>query len=428
MKLNKIKKNINIKISNLFSIVSKNRYNDLLKKYKQSNKKNKRLINTIYVDNPNVHSNDYVIKSSRKFKRTEEDCKIIAFYLPQYHTIPENDKWWGKGFTEWTNVTRATPQIEGQYQPHLPDELGFYDLSNDEVFYKQIELAKKYGLYGFCFHYYWFSGHRLLEKPIFNYLNNKNLDFPFMLCWPNEPWTRRWDGSENEILMPQKFEKKDYLDFIKDIMPFFKDKRYIKINNCPAFVVYRPKYFKKEVMDNAIKVWRDYVKKEGFDDLYLINAEAYDYDLGTKFENFDASVQFNSYKMHKDWKRDNSIIKINPKFKGFAYDYEEYVKSKAYLEDVNYILYRTVLASWDNTPRAMENAFIFNKSSPELYEEWLTDVMEYTKKNFSRDNNFVFIHSWNEWGEGAYLEPDTKYGFAYLEATLDAMITQQKKN
>lgn len=427
------KKKINSKISDTFNIISKKRFNKIKKSYEISEKEKNDIINNIYKKNYNREyfnkSNNryYVKKSSRRFKRDNHDCKLIAFYLPQFHTIPENDMWWGKGFTEWTNVTRAVPQIDGQYQPHLPDELGFYDLNNDEVFSKQIELAKKYGIYGFAFHYYWFSGKRLLEKPLFNYLNNKNLDFPFMLCWPNEPWTKNWDGAEKEVLMPQIFEKKDYLQFIKDAMPFFKDDRYIKINNSPVFIVYRPKYFEKSVLKEAISIWRNYVKTQGFNDLYLINAEAFDYGSNEKYENFDAAVQFTSYKMAKNYKRDNSIIKINPDFNGFAYDYEEYVKSKTYLEDENYTLYRTALVSWDNTPRAMENAFIFNKSSPELFKEWLIDLMEFTKYNHTKDENFVFIHSWNEWAEGAYLEPDTKYGFAYLEATLDAMNNMKKK-
>jgi len=385
------------------------------------------LYKTIYLENLNKYSKYYVKKSKRDFERNEDDIKLIAFYLPQYHTIEENDKWWGEGFTEWVNVTRAIPQIAGQYQPQLPDELGFYDLSHNDVFYKQIEIAKKYGIYGFCFHYYWFSGHRLLEKPIFNYLKDKNLDFPFMLCWANEPWTRAWDGSEREILMPQNFEEEDYLKFIKDIMPFFKDDRYIKVNNCPMLIIYRPQYFSKETLNNAIQIWRGYVKENGFEDLYLINAESHDFDSENKYENFDASVQFFSYKMSKNWHRDLNVDIINPEFKGLVYDYESFVKEKTYLQDFDYTLYRTVLPSWDNTARTMSKAIIFNNSSPELYKEWLTNVMEYTKKNYSEDNQFVFLHSWNEWAEGAHLEPDRKYGFAYLASTLDAIEEQRKK-
>jgi ubiquinone/menaquinone biosynthesis C-methylase UbiE len=379
------------------------------------------ILKTIYLKN----SNSYVKKSDRYFKRTEDDIKLIAFYLPQFHTIKENDNWWGKGFTEWTNVTRAIPQIEGHHQPQLPDELGYYDLSHTDIFYKQIELAKKYGIYGFCFHYYWFSGKKLLEKPVTNYLKDKNLDFPFMLCWANEPWTRAWDGSEREVLMPQPFEEEDYLNFIKDIMPFFKDDRYIKVNNCPVLIVYRPQYFSKNVMNDAIKIWRDYVKQNGFEDIYLINAESHNFDSVNKYENFDASVQFFSYKMSKNWRKDKKAVIINPEFQGHVYDYESFVKEKTYLQDFNYTLFRTVLPSWDNTARTMSKAIIFNNSSPELYKEWLKNVIDYTKKNYSKDNQFVFLHSWNEWAEGAHLEPDRKYGFAYLESTLDALESQK---
>ena len=299
--------------------------------------------------------------------------------------------------------------------------MGFYDLSHNDIFYKQIELAKKYGVYGFCFHYYWFSGKRLLEKPIYNYLNNDELDFPFMLCWANEPWTRAWDGSEREVIMPQTFKNEDYLKFIEDIMPFFKDERYIKVNNCPKLIVYRPQYFSKEVMNDAIELWRDYVKKNGFNDLYIINAEAHDFDSDNKYENFDASVQFFSYKMTKHLNRDNKAVILNPEFKGGVYDLKAFVKEKTYLKDFNYILYRTVLPSWDNTARNMSKAIIFNKSSPKLYKEWLDNVLDYTKKTYPKDNQFVFLHSWNEWAEAAHLEPDRRYGFAYLEATLDAL-------
>ena len=246
-----------------------------------------------------------------------------------------------------------------------------------------------------------------------------------MLCWANEPWTRAWDGSEREVIMPQTFEEEDYLKFIKDIMPFFKDERYMKVNNCPMLLIYRPQYFSKEVMNNAIQIWRDYVKKNGFDDLYLINAESHDFDSDNKYENFDASVQYFSHKMCKHLSRDENAVILNPEFNGNVYDLEGFVKSKSYLKNFNYTLYRTVLTSWDNTARTLSNATIFNNSSPGLYKEWLDNVIKYTKNNYSKDNQFIFLHSWNEWAEGAHLEPDQKYGFAYLEATLDVLMDQK---
>ena len=376
-------------------------------------KKTDDLVSIVYND-----TNSYVKKSDRFYIKERDDPKLIAFYLPQFHAIKENDEWWGKGFTEWINVTRAVPQIKGHYQPHLPDELGFYDLGNNDIFYKQIELAKKYGIYGFCFHYYWFSGKRLLEKPIFNYLNDKELDFPFMLCWANEPWSRRWDGSEDDILMPQNFTAEDHLKFIEDIMPFFKDERYIKVDNCPMLIIYRPQYFPKEELNAAIELWRDYVKQNGFKDLHLVNAESHNFDPNDK-ANLDASVQF--FPNYTCFIKDENAIIFNPEFTGSVYDLEAFVKGKTYLKDHDYMLYRSVVPSWDNTARTMSKALILNNSSPELYQEWLTDVINYTKNNFSINNRFVFINAWNEWAEAAHLEPDRKYGFAYLEATLNAL-------
>ncbi|MDD3984522.1 MAG: glycoside hydrolase family 99-like domain-containing protein [Methanobacterium sp.] len=284
-------KSIKDKIYDILKIVNEKEFNDLIDKYNDLSKQNIGFQNLIYEKNPNLHSDEYVNRSNRNYKQQKKDAKLIAFYLPQFHTIKENDKWWGKGFTECSNVTKAQPQFLGHYQPHLPDELGFYDLNHTTILYKQVELAKKYGIYGFCFHYYWFSGKRLLEKPIFNYLNDKNLDFPFMLCWANEPWSRRWDGSENDILMPQNFGKDDYIKFIEDIMPFFKDERYIKIDNCPLLIIYRPHYISK-VMNDAIKVWRDYVKRNGFDDLYILNTRTGGFHSHPSEWGIDATLEF----------------------------------------------------------------------------------------------------------------------------------------
>jgi len=414
-----------LKIKNVSSKKQSNVKNNN-KNYNLSEDLDADLIKSLYIENSNSSVDSYVKKSDRFYIKERDDPKLIAFYLPQFHAIKENDEWWGKGFTEWINVTRAVPQIKGQYQPHLPDELGFYDLSNNDIFYKQIELAKKYGISGFCFHYYWFSGKRLLEKPIFNYLEDKELDFPFMLCWANEPWTRRWDGSEDDILMPQNFTAEDHLKFIEGIMPFFKDERYIKVDNCPMLIIYRPQYFPKEELNAAIELWRDYVKQNGFKDLHLVNAESQDFNSDNKYDKFDASVQFYSYKMQKSWIKDENVIVLNPEFTGSVYDLKSFVKGKTYLKDHDYTLYKTVGPSWDNTARSMSNAKILSNSSPELYQEWLENVIRHTKKRYSTDNQFVFLHSWNEWAEGAHLEPDRKYGFAYLEATLNALKNQKK--
>ena len=396
-----------------------NNYNNLVNSYNSLSKRNTDFETVIFKKNPNIYSEDYVEKSNRFYRRKENDPLIIAFYLPQFHTIEENDEWWGKGFTEWTNVTKAQPQFVGHYQPHLPDELGFYDLSNNDIFYKQVELAKKYGIHGFCFHYYWFSGKRLLEKPIFNYLNDKNLDFPFMLCWANEPWSRRWDGSENDILMPQNFEEEDHLKFIEDIMPFFKDERYIKIDNCPILIIYRPHYITKEAMNAAIKVWKDYVTKNGFDGLYLLNTKTGDFKASPHEWGLDATIDFPPNRFAIVPEKNFSIL--NPDFTGRIYNLAKTIDKTENLPSVDYIVYKTVMPSWDNTSRKKNNGTIFSNSSPDFYKKWLFNCLLYTKENHPKDKQFVFINAWNEWAEGAYLEPDQKYGFAYLEATLNAL-------
>ena len=411
-KYKKFKQNFNTFISNLLKIVSKRRY-DLLKN------KNHEILNELYETNRNIYSDEYIKKTDRCFKRKKNDPKLIAFYLPQFHTIPENDRWWGKGFTEWTNVTLGQPQFIGHYQPHLPDELGFYDLSNKETLTRQIELAKKYGVFGFCFHYYWFSGgKKLLEKPIFNYLNDRELDFPFMICWANEPWSRRWDGSESDILMPQNFQEEDILKFIKDILPFFKDNRYIKINNSPVLIVYRPLYLKKKLIKKTVKIWREYVKEEGFDDLYLMYTK-----MGCCFKDlskvgFDASIEFppNCTKAVAQKK----LKIINPNYEGEIFNLHKTVieTNKIKSEDNTY---KTVFPSWDNTARKKNNAHIFYNSSPEFYKKWLYNSIKETDE-LHPESKLVFINAWNEWAEGAHLEPDRKYGFAYLEATLDALL------
>ena len=423
--LKKIIKKIKFKTAYSLKGIKKHAYKQLkivnAKEFDRVNAQNKNFVNMFYQKNPNIHSKDYIEKSSHSFQRQKDDVKIIAFYLPQFHAIPENNKWWGNGFTEWTNVTKAQPQFVGHYQPQLPDELGFYDLSKEKVMPKQIELAKKYGIYGFCFHYYWFSGKRLLEKPLFDFLGNKDLDFPFMLCWPNESWTRAWTCLEGKILIDQEFKEEDYLKFIQDIMPFFKDERYIKIDNKPVFIVYRPHFFPKDKLIDAIEVWRNYVKKEGFDDLYILNTRTGGFKDDPREWGMDATVEFPPNDMIKVSQNKKDLKILNPDFDGYIFNLHKSIAKTEKLPPVNYTLYKSVFPSWDNTARKNERGSIFYGSSPEFYKKWLLNCIDYTKEHFDKKNQFLFVNAWNEWAEGAHLEPDRKYGFAYLEATLDAL-------
>lgn len=366
-------------------------------------------------------SNDFIDIAVSGYQPSSKTPRLITFYLPQFHPFPENDEWWGKGFTEWTNVTRAVPQFVGHYQPHLPIDLGFYDLRIPEVMERQIEIAKIYGIYGFCFHYYWFSGKRLMEKPLFDFLNNKELQINFCLCWANEPWSRRWDGSENELLIKQEIKEEDDELFFNDILPFLRDSRYIKIKNSPVIIIYRPHFFKKNRIIKFIKNLRESAKKQGFDDLYMIMALTHNFDGDPVDWGFNAGVEFPPHLCGKI-KRCNNVKLVSSNFNGNIFDMKDIVKMDKSYNDKNCTIFKTVFPSWDNTARLGNRALIFNNQNPKLYREWLYKSLIYTKVSNNEDEQYVFINAWNEWAEGAHLEPDRRYGYAYLDETLNAII------
>ena len=341
--------------------------------------------------------------------------KAIAFYLPQFHPIAENDQWWGKGFTEWTNVSKATPQFVGHYQPRLPGELGFYDLRVPEIMKRQVELAKNYGIHGFCFHYYWFSGRkRLLERPLNQFLADRSLDFPFCVCWANENWTRRWDGSEAEILMEQRHEPQDDLEFIEDISPILKDRRYIRVNGRPLIIVYRV-----DILPDARKtadIWRKYCASRGIGEPWLVAAQSFGISDPRRY-GFDAAVEFPPHNSGK-LGRLTDLEFLNADFQGRVHSYESYVEQEIDFSWPEYNLYKTIVPSWDNEARRPGRGTIFAGSSPALYEKWLESIRQATDVNCAEyDQKLVFINAWNEWAEGAHLEPDRRFGYAYLDAT-----------
>lgn len=406
-----------------FSLLTKmyRKYNNFKKR--KITKTNSNLDYMQYYNKLFIHSynaTDYIPFIKNEISDNKNKLKVIAFYLPQFHTIPENDEWWGKGFTEWTNVTKAHPQFIGHYQPKLPADLGFYDLRSIEVMRDQIEIAKNYGVYGFCFHYYWFSGKRLLEKPIFNYLNNKDLDFPFCLCWANENWTRKWDAGKNLILMEQKLLEGDEIKFIQDIEPFIKDNRYIKINGKPIIIVYRIHLFKKEIVLKMVNVWRDYCNKIGIGDIYLIAAMTHGFNDNPENWGFDAGVEFPPHNL-KLPVINNKVKIINPNFNGHIFDFNYFIEKKLYLYENQYTIFKTVFPEWDNTPRYCNRANIYYGAGPETYKIWLNDVFQYTCNTYKEEERFVFINAWNEWAEGAILEPDRINGYKYLKITYEEL-------
>lgn len=338
--------------------------------------------------------------------------RLIAFYLPQFHPIPENDKWWGKGFTEWFNVVRAKPQFNGHYQPHLPIDLGFYDLRIPEVMEQQVEMANSFGINGFCFYYYWFNGKRLLEKPLDMFLEHQEWNLNFCVCWANENWTRRWDGQEKDILMAQNHFPGDDIDFIKDYSKYSRDKRYIRIDNKPLVIIYRPDTFPN--IQETAKRWRDFYKKTYDEEILIAMIQSFGNSNPEKF-GLDLAIEFPPHTMKPtDIKDEFETFD----FYGKIYDVKNVSKDFAgKLSKVDYSLFRGVMTSWDNTARvgSLSNIHFID---PQNYRDWLMEACNDTMKNVSNPSKrLVFINAWNEWGEGAHLEPDQKHGYAYLNAT-----------
>jgi len=344
--------------------------------------------------------------------------KVLAFYLPQFHPIPENDAWWGKGFTEWANVTRARPMFPGHAQPILPGELGFYDLRLPEVRERQAELARAAGIHGFCYHHYWFNGQRVLERPLNEVITTGTPDLPFCVCWANENWTRRWDGHEDEVLLRQRHTLASDRRFILDLIPCLEDPRYVRVDGRPVIVVYRA-----ELMQNpadTAAVWRDECRRAGLGEIHLCSVYLFKFDprpLG-----FDASIEFPLH--HFPAREITRTLRGLPEgYTGVVRDYpsgvHELIRNP---RKVDYRLYRGVMPSWDNTARRMEKgATVYHGATPELYEAWLASAINQRHADEGQPGaireNLVFVNAWNEWAEGAVLEPRRDFGDAYLRAT-----------
>lgn len=365
--------------------------------------------------------------------------KVIAFYLPQFHAFPENDKWWGKGFTEWTNTKKAIPLFKGHNQPRTPLNENYYNLLNDDVKKWQCEIAKKYGVYGFCYYHYWFKdGKKLMEKPVEQMLKNPEIDMPFCLSWANEPWSRRWDGSENEIIMPQEYggktEWKKHFDYLYD---FFIDERYIKIEGNPIFLIYRPELIPN--LNEMLDYWNELAKQGGFKKIvfiyqhptfyYLKNKDDSRFSYGIQFEPLFSNPDFAlSFKNKKEKvlflfknprvllrKIKNRLYRNKPKLYNYKDIWRRILKNKPNNEKM--IL--GAFVDWDNAARRGKNATCYVGANPKLFGKYMRKIIEKDEKDYHKD--MIFINAWNEWAEGAYLEPDEKYGYQYLEQLKSAM-------
>ena len=357
-------------------------------------------------------------EEERDFAPEAPDVRLIAYYLPQFHAFPENDAWWGKGFTEWTNVRRALPFFPGHVQPPVPHaSLGYYDLgegSGPDILRKQAAMAQKHGIYGFCFHHYWFSGKRLMEKPVDSLLENTDIDLPFCLNWANENWTRRWDGLEQNILIAQDHTPDDDSAFMRDVLRYFRDPRYIRINGRPVFLVYHA-----DLLPDAkqtLERWRVVCAENNESEPFFVMVQSFT-NVDPRVRGFDAVAQFPPHAAQRPVRLES----VAENFQGRLLNYMQVVDSIMGRWTREYTLFPGVMPGWDNTPRRMEHSSIYIGATPQLYEEWLRHARAFARDSLPPESRFVFINSWNEWAEGAQLEPSQAHGFAYLNATSRAL-------
>jgi len=367
--------------------------------------------------------------------------KPIALVLPQFHPIAENSAWWGEGFTEWSNVVKAKPRFRGHYQPHLPRDLGFYDLRLPETRNAQAELAKRFGIYGFCYYHYWFNGRRLLERPVDEILFSGQPDFPFMLCWANENWSRNWDGGFDNVLLEQKYSVEDFVFHARHLVRYFKDDRYIKIDGRALFAVYKD--ISIENIEECISAFRRELKKYGVD-VFLCRFErriGTSSDLEKAFSVFDAGIEFQPLARQFELietSRKRLFSKYSNPFNYYRWMLRKYGLSKklpdkvySYLElienDLAYDfqkgwpIFPGVCPGWDNSARRQKNsALIIKDSNPSLFRYWVSKKIDKTDWSLVPDR-FLFVNAWNEWAEGNHLEPCERWGDQYLNALQQAI-------
>ncbi len=356
-------------------------------------------------------------------------CDLIAFYLPQFHPIAENDAWWGRGFTEWTNVVRAVPRFRHHYQPHMPAELGFYDLRVPEVREQQARLAADHGVTAFCYYHYWFNGRRLLERPFDEVLASGRPDFPFLLCWANENWTRTWSGGIDDVLLKQDYSRADDVRHIRSLLPAFEDPRYYRYDGKPIFLVYRA-----SALPDAratVETWRAEARRAGVGELYLARVDGHEDDVTADLsqQGFDAAVgwipDFGKQGRPQRWSRAWGVsrrLRLSSRAYGEnrVFPYDRVVDNMLARPEPTYRRHPCVTPSWDNSARRPAGAFIASEPSPKSYQRWLEAAIRRAPVG-PEGRKLVFVNAWNEWAEGNHLEPDQRWGRAYLEATLAAL-------
>jgi lipopolysaccharide biosynthesis protein len=354
--------------------------------------------------------------------------RTIAFYLPQFHPIPENDEWWGEGFTEWTNVRPAKPLFKGHYQPHVPGELGYYDLRDPAVREAQADLAARYGIDAFCYYHYWFAGRRLLHQPFDEVLASGRPDQEFCLCWANEPWTRTWDGSTDNVLVDQHYSPEDDRRHIDALIDAFRDERYVRVDGKPLFLVYRAGVL-PDPLATTIR-WRERVAEAGLRGLFLCRVESHFEAGDPRPLGFDAAVEFQPAFGQVRWtagqrfplRRVLARLNLGPAEKSYVtLDYDRLVQEMLGREQPDYPRFPCVTPGWDNTPRRPYGAFMLTGSTPERFGEWVAEVAR-RLQSAPPEHRLLFVNAWNEWGEGCHLEPDERWGVGYLETLAKALV------
>lgn len=336
---------------------------------------------------------------------TDNKPQLVALYLPQFHPIPENDAWWGKGFTEWTNVAKARPMFNGHYQPHVPADLGFYDLRMPETRQAQADLARQYGIGAFCYYHYWFAGKRILERPFNEVLASGEPDFPFCLCWANASWTGIWHGAPDRVLIRQTYPgAEDDIRHFHALLPAFHDKRYLRVDGKPMFLIFRPDYMPDT--RRFIDLWRKLASDNGLPGIHLAGFTLnrnWDY----RSEGFDAAIDHRLPPLLERHKKQSPALPT-------IYRYADVAQSLVSAGTPERPLHPCVVPNWDNTPRSGGNGLVLQGSTPELFRVQFRKALALTRER-PAGSRLIFVKAWNEWAEGNHLEPDLRHGHGYLQ-------------
>jgi glycosyltransferase involved in cell wall biosynthesis len=350
---------------------------------------------------------------------TQARAKLLAFYLPQFHQFAENDAWWGKGFTDWTNLARGLPRFAGHLQPRVPRDLGFYSLASKETLRRQIELAAGAGVFGFVHYFYWFNRTRLLDAPLNMLLEDESLTFPFCVMWANENWTRRWDGLEREVLIAQGYRAADDEALIDCFAALFADARYIRIDGRPLLMIYRASLIPDAA--RRIAAWRAMFAQRHNETPIIVMAQSLE-DFDPTPYGLDGAVEFPPHKISDELPAVNETLDLlDPEFTAKVYDYADVAAASLAVKVPDYPLIKTLVPGWDNDPRREGKGLVLRGSTPALYQAWLERLADYAEKNRFFGEAVVCVNAWNEWAEGAFLEPDVHFGAAYLNATARAL-------